>query len=104
MEQQQGMSTMTDLIRKIRSKGRTDAKNRWWVAELLAADFEKVRIHTGWEDMQKLCEWLEDVKKKGEKEKREEMHQQKVEQLIKSAEGSVGLLHKITYFLRKKRM
>ena len=26
----------------------------------------------------------------------EEMHQRKVEKMIKSAEGSVGLLHKIT--------
>ena len=31
-----------------------------------------------------------------EKEKMEEMHQHKVAQTIKSAEGSVGLLHKIS--------
>ena len=36
------------------------------------------------------------MKKKDEKEKREEMHQHKVAQLIKNAEGSAGLLHKIT--------
>ena len=34
--------------------------------------------------------------KKDEKEKMDEMHQQKVEQMIKSAEGSAGLLHRIT--------
>ena len=41
MKQQQRMAFMKDLIRKIKSKGRMDAKNRWWVAELLAADCEK---------------------------------------------------------------
>ena len=35
------MATLKDLIREIRSKRRTDAKNRWWVAELLAIDCEK---------------------------------------------------------------
>ena len=31
-----------------------------------------------------------------EKKKMEELHQQRVNQMIKSAEGSVGLLHKFT--------
>ena len=35
------------------------------------------------------------MKKKDEKEKMEEMHQHKVAQMIKGAEGSAGLLHKI---------
>ena len=34
--------------------------------------------------------------KKDDKEKMQDMHQHKVAQMIKSAEGSVGLLHKIT--------
>ena len=73
------------------------AKKRWWVSELLAADFEKAWIHTRWEDtMQKWYTWLDEVKKKDEKEKMEELHQHKVAQIIKSAEGSDGLLHKIT--------
>ena len=38
MKQQQRMVIMKDLKKKIRSKGRMDAKSRWWVAELLAAD------------------------------------------------------------------
>ena len=33
---QQRMVIMKDLIRKIRSKERVDAENRWWVSELLA--------------------------------------------------------------------
>ena len=83
--------------KEIRSKGRMDAKNRWWVSELLAKDCEKAWVHTGWEDtMQKWYEWLEYRKKKDEKEKMEEMHQRKVEKMIKSAEGSAGLLQKIT--------
>ena len=45
--------------------------------------------------MQKWHEWLKYMKK-DEQKKMEEMHQQKVEQMIKSAEGSAGLLHKIT--------
>ena len=74
MKQQQRMTTMKDLIKKSRSKGSTDAKNRWWVAELLAKDCEKAWTHTGWEDtMQKWYEWLEYMMKtKDEKENGED--------------------------------
>ena len=41
-------------------------------------------------------DWLEEVKKKDERKKMEELHQQRVSRMIKSAEGSAGLLHKIT--------
>ena len=41
--------------------------------------------------MQKWYDWLKDMKKKDEKEKMKEMHQQKVAQMINSAEGSAGL-------------
>ena len=65
------------------------AKSRWWISELLAAGCEKAWNYTGWEDiMQKWKNWLEEMKKKDEKEKMEEMHQQKV--------ASAGLLHKIS--------
>ena len=97
MKQQQRMTTMKDLIKKIRSKGRMDAESRWWVSELLAADCQKAWTHTTWEDtMQKCYRWLEEMKKRDEKEKMEEMHQHKVAQMIKSAVGSAGLLHKIS--------
>ena len=58
---------------KIRSKERMDADNRWWVAELLAADCEKAWLNAGWEDtMQKTCyDWLEEMKKKDERKKME---------------------------------
>ena len=62
---------------------------------MLAKDCETAWTHTGWEDaVQKWYYWLEDTK--NEKEKMEEMHQRKVEKMIESAEGSAGLLHKIT--------
>ena len=52
-----------------------DAQIRWLVSELLPADCEKAWIHTGWEDaVQKWYERLEEMKKKDEKEKVEEMH------------------------------
>ena len=38
MRRQQRMKVMKDMTKKIRSKGRMDAENRWWVAELFAAD------------------------------------------------------------------
>ena len=97
MKQQQRTVIMKDLTRKIRSTGRVDAKNRWWVSELLATDCENACVHTGWEDtMQEWYNWLEDMKKKDELKNMEGMHQRKVEQMIKSAEGSAGLLHRIT--------
>ena len=83
------------LTKKIRSKVRMDAENRWWVTELLAADCEKV--YPGWEDtVQKWYEWLEKMKTEDEKKKMQEVHQQKVPQMSKSSEGSAGLFHKIT--------
>ena len=70
MREQQRMAIMKDLIKKIDQKGRMDAKNRWWVSELLAKGCEKAWIHTEWEDtMHKWYEWLEHMKKKDEKEK-----------------------------------
>ena len=47
MKQQQRMKNMKDLTKKIRSKERVDAENRWWVTEYLAADFEKAWTHPG---------------------------------------------------------
>ena len=38
MKQQQNMMIMKDLIKQIRSEGSMDAKNCWWVAEMLAKD------------------------------------------------------------------
>ena len=74
-----------------------DAQNRWLVTELLVADSEKAWIHPGWEDsMQKWYEWLKEMKKNDKKGNMEEMHQQKVAQMMKSAEGSARLLHKIS--------
>ena len=77
MKHQQRMTIMKDLTKKITSKGRMDAENRWWVTELLAVDCEKAWLQAGWEDTkQKWYEWLEEMKKKDEEEKMEEMHQQ----------------------------
>ena len=43
------------------------------------------------------------MKKKDEKRKMEELHQQRVNHMIKSAEGTAGLLHKITKPAAKRR-
>ena len=97
MKQQHRMVIMKDLMKKIRSKGRMYAENRWWVSELLAKDCENAWTHTGWEDtVQKWYKWLDEMKKRDEKRKMEELHQHMVAQMIKSAAGSAGLLHKIT--------
>ena len=55
MKQQQRMAIMEGLIKKIRSKGSMDAKNCWWVAELLAKDCEKEWTHEGCEDTMQTC-------------------------------------------------
>ena len=66
-------------------------------AELLAADCDKAWLHAGWEDTrQKWFDWLVEMKKKDEWRKKDELHQQRVSQVIKSAEGSAGVLHEIT--------
>ena len=41
MKRQQKMKVMKDMLKKIRSKGRMDAENRWCAAELLAVECEK---------------------------------------------------------------
>ena len=36
------MKVMTDMTKKIKSKGRMDANGSWWVSELLAAGCVKI--------------------------------------------------------------
>ena len=97
MRSQQRMKLMKDITKKIRSRGWMDAKNRWWFADLLAANCEKAWPHSVEETkMQGWFSWLEDLKKKDEKKQMEQMHQQQASQMVKKAEGSAGLLHKIT--------
>ena len=60
----------------------------WRVSELQAWP------HAGLENtMQKWYDWLREMKKKDEVKKMEEVRQRKVSQMIKSADGSAGLLH-----------
>ena len=46
--------------------------------------------------MQKWYDWLGEVLKKDEIKKWEEVYRRKVSQTIKSADGSAGLVHRIT--------
>ena len=63
------------------------AENRGWFAELLAADCEEAWLHPGEEEtMQKWYFWLEEMRKKDEKRKMEELHQQNESQLERSAD------------------
>ena len=45
------MKVMKDMTKKIRSKGRMDAENRWWVAELSAAECDKAWLHRDEEEI-----------------------------------------------------
>ena len=64
---------------------------------MLAADCEKAWIHRGWEDtMQKWYEWLNGMKKRMRKKRWRKCIRERVKHTIKSAEGSAGLLHKVT--------
>ena len=62
MKRQQKMKVMKGVLMKIRSKGRMDDENRWWVAEL--------------------------------RRKMYEMHQHRVNQMIKSAKAVLGFCTK----------
>ena len=62
-----------------------NAENRWWVAELLAVDCEKAWLHPEEEALQKWDSWSENG----------ELQQQRVNQMIKSAEGSFRILHRL---------
>ena len=77
--------------KKIRSTGRMDARNSWWVSDFLAADCEKAWLPEGWEDtMQKWYDWLGEMKKKDERKKIEELHQQRVSQTCRTWRTSIG--------------
>ena len=93
MKRQQRIKVMKDMTKKVRSKGRMDAENRWWVAVLLAADCEKAWLPSrrGRRNHAKMVCSFGKMKKEDEKRKMEELHQQRVNQMIKSAEGSAGL-------------
>ena len=47
MKRQQRMNVMKDMTKKIRSKGRMDAENPMWVAELLVADCGEFKCFVG---------------------------------------------------------
>ena len=55
------------------------------------------------ETMQKWFIWKETMKKEDDKRMMGELHRQKVSQMIQSAEGSAGLLHKITVLQERRR-
>ena len=67
-------------------------------AGLLSCWRQTARKRGSIQEKKKPCQnaMLDWVKKGDEKRKMEELQQQKVNQMIKSAEGSAGLLHKIT--------
>ena len=44
MRRQQKFKVMKDMMKKIRSRGRMDAENPQWVAELLAADCDARKL------------------------------------------------------------
>ena len=72
------MKIMKDKSKKIRSKGRMDADNRWWLAELLPTDCEKDWLNAAWEvAMQKWCDRLEEMNRKDKRRKMEDLHQQR---------------------------
>ena len=74
-----------------------DAKNRRFVSELLAEDCEKAWTHTGWERNHTQMVRMAGVHEEERRERKmEEMHQRKVEKMMKSAERSAGLLHRLT--------
>ena len=73
-----------------------DACNSWWVSELLAACCEKAWLHPGEENHAKMVCLVGSTKKEDEKRRMEELHQLRESQMIKSADGSAALLHKIT--------
>ena len=45
MRQQQRMKIRTDMTRKIKSKGRMDAKNSWWSAFVTGQEVETRALH-----------------------------------------------------------
>ena len=77
---------MKDLMKKNQIERKDGCQNRWWVSELLAKDCEEAWIHAGWEDEKK--KW------------RRRISERWIIYMIKSAEGSDGILHKITQIQR----
>ena len=100
MKQQQKMKTMTNMIRKIKAKGRVDANRSWWVSELLAADCKKAWLHPKWmETMQRWYNLQHEMKKK-DMVKRKEEHQKLVSRMIASADETNGLERRSASFGR----
>ena len=53
--QKKRTKVMKDMTRKIRSKGRMDAENGWWVVDLLAAQTARRRGSTRKKKKKKQC-------------------------------------------------
>ena len=97
MKQQQRMAIMKDLIKKNRSKGSTDATKslvgRGVACDRLRESMDPHMMGGHHAEMVGMAGIHEEERLEG---KMEEMHQRKVEKMIKSADGSAELLHKIT--------
>ena len=97
MRQQQRMKVMKDMTKKIRSKGRVDVNNSWWVSALLVTDCENAWLHPGWADIVlRWCDWLFEMKENDEVKRMDVDHQKTVSCTITSFDGSTCFLHKTT--------
>ena len=72
MRQQQRMKVMTDVTKKIKSKGRMDATDSWWVSQLLAADCKKSVAPPMMDTVRRWYDRLYEMKKKDEEKARQD--------------------------------
>ena len=76
-----------------------DAHSSWWVSELPAIDCAKVWLKLEGEEL--MNKWLgrlqKEMQRKGEKKGDLEGCQRRVGNIISSAEGCTGFLHKLTH-------
>ena len=76
MRQRQRRKIMAEMTGKIKSEGRVDANNSWWVSELLAVDCKKAWFHPEWEGtVRRWHHWLCEMKKNDEVKWMEMEHQ-----------------------------
>ena len=98
VKQQDRMEFLEMIIKRIISAGRMDAHS-WWVSELPAIDCAMVWLKLEAEElMNKWLGWLQkEMQKKGEKKGDLEGYRRLVGNIIASAEGCTGFLHKVTH-------
>ena len=94
VKQHERMAVKASMMRKMKAKSRLDVQSSWLVSDLLAAVCKKKWLHPEGEDtVQQRYTWLQEHKKKDDKNREIRASEAWGRMMSSAAEGRAGFLH-----------